>query len=86
MWYHPNMPARPVQISIDVDLLRRVDAEPETRERGRSAFIRAAIVGYLRAKHRRQIDAAIADAYRGEASGMLAEVEGLLDGQAWPDE
>jgi hypothetical protein len=37
------MAAKPVQISIDSALLERVDADPETRARGRSAFVRAAI-------------------------------------------
>lgn len=80
------MPAKPVQISIEVDLLRRVDAEPETRKRGRSAFVRSAIETYLRAKERLKVDEAIAAAYGADADAMLAEVGDLLDVQAWPDE
>jgi metal-responsive CopG/Arc/MetJ family transcriptional regulator len=80
------MTTKAVQISIDVELLRRVDAQPETRKRGRSAFIRSAIESYLRAKKRREIDQAIATAFGQHADEMLDEVDGLLDAQAWPDD
>jgi metal-responsive CopG/Arc/MetJ family transcriptional regulator len=80
------MTAKAVQVSIDLDLLRRVDAQPETRERGRSAFVRSAIESYLRAKERRAIDEAILRAYGGHENALLAEVETLLDSQTWPDD
>ena len=80
------MPARPVQISIDTDLLRRIDADPEVRERGRSAFIRAAVETYLRARRRREIDARIAAVYDGCADEMLEDVSDLLGEQEWPPE
>ena len=76
--YSPNMAAKPVQISIDTDLLSRIDADPEARERGRSAFIRSAVELYLTARHRREIDAKLARAYQGEADALLAEIEDLL--------
>jgi metal-responsive CopG/Arc/MetJ family transcriptional regulator len=78
------MPAKPVQVSIDVELLRRLDADPETREKGRSAFVRSAVSSYLAAKQRKVIDLAIAAAYGGAADAMEAEVSELLDAQAWP--
>jgi metal-responsive CopG/Arc/MetJ family transcriptional regulator len=59
------MAARPVQISIDAELLRQIDADHETRTRGRSAFVRSAIELCLSARRRRQIEAQIAAAYRG---------------------
>jgi len=80
------MAAKPVQVSIDLELLERVDADPETRARGRSAFVRSAIGQYLAAKERRQIDARIVAAYRGRADEALADVAALLDTQAWPDD
>jgi metal-responsive CopG/Arc/MetJ family transcriptional regulator len=80
------MPAKPVQISLDVELLRRIDAQPETRKRGRSAFIRSAVESYLHARERRRIDAAIATAYGADADAILAEVDDLLDAQSWPDD
>jgi metal-responsive CopG/Arc/MetJ family transcriptional regulator len=78
------MPTRPVQISIDDALLEQIDGDEETRAHGRSAFVRAAIRLYLRAKERRAIDTAILRAYDGMADELLAEVEALLEAQAWP--
>ncbi|MCY4634251.1 MAG: ribbon-helix-helix protein, CopG family [Acidobacteria bacterium] len=69
---------------MDTELLRRVDADPEARERGRSAFIRSAVEMYLRAKRRREIDAQITGAYAESADGLLEEVADLLGGQEWP--
>ena len=66
------MPARPVQISMDAELLRRIDADPEVRQRGRSVFVRSAIEMYLRARQRREIDE------------LLDEVSDLVDVQEWP--
>jgi metal-responsive CopG/Arc/MetJ family transcriptional regulator len=86
MWYKDNMPAKPVQVSIDLDLLRRIDADPEAREKGRSAFVRSAVSSYLAAKQRREIDAAIRAAYGGAADAMEAEVTDMMDAQAWPRE
>jgi metal-responsive CopG/Arc/MetJ family transcriptional regulator len=80
------MAARPVQISLDEKLLRRIDRDPETRQRGRSAFIRSAVELYLKARERREVDAAIAKGYAGHADEMLAEVESLLGAQRWPNE
>jgi metal-responsive CopG/Arc/MetJ family transcriptional regulator len=84
MWYHDAVPSKPIQISIELDLLRRIDADPETREKGRSAFVRSAVADYLAAKRRRAIDLAIGAAYGEAADVMAAEVSGLLDAQAWP--
>ena len=84
--YASNMPAKPVQISLDVDLLKRVDADQETRTRGRSAFVRAAVERYLAAKQRRELDRQIVAACTGQADAMLAETADLLDAQEWPDD
>lgn len=78
------MPAKPVQISLDVELLDRIDADPEVRERGRSAFIRSAVRLYLEAKGRRDIERRLAEAYSGEADALLHEAEALMDRQSWP--
>lgn len=80
------MPTKPVQISIDAQLLERIDADPETRARGRSAFVRAAVERYLEARTRRQIDEQIAAAYGGHADAMLEEIADLMDVQAWPED
>jgi metal-responsive CopG/Arc/MetJ family transcriptional regulator len=92
-WFHPliimlytaNMPARPVQISIDTALLRKIDADPEVRQKGRSAFIREAVELYFTARERRELEAGLAAAYSGEADAMLDEVAELIRTQEWPE-
>lgn len=85
MLYDANMPATPVQISIDTELLERIDADPEVRQKGRSAFIRAAVHLYLAAKERRDLEARILRAYDGEADAMVDEVAELIGTQHWPE-
>lgn len=79
------MPVKPVQISLDIKLLRRLDADPEAREKGRSAVVRNAVELYLAAKERRETDVRIARAYEGEADAMLDEVRALIGAQEWPE-
>ena len=79
------MGAKPVQISIDTELLAEIDADPQARREGRSAFVREAVRAYLKAKERRRIDAAIASAYGGEADAMLEEIAELIGAQEWPE-
>jgi metal-responsive CopG/Arc/MetJ family transcriptional regulator len=84
--YTPRMAARPVQISIEPDLLDQIDADPEAREKGRSAFIRSAVQLYLEAKRRQDVERQLALAYAGEADNLLEEVEALLSRQSWPND
>jgi hypothetical protein len=76
--------AKPVQISIDEDLLRRVDADPETKKKGRSAVVRSALLLYLRSKQSRKVDDLILEAFGGAAGDMLDEVDSLIEAQTWP--
>jgi metal-responsive CopG/Arc/MetJ family transcriptional regulator len=76
--------AKAVQISLDEELLRRVDADPETRRKGRSAVVRSALLLYLRNKQSRRVDDLIRRAYGTEADEMLDEIEPLIEAQAWP--
>lgn len=80
------MAAKPVQVSIDEELLARIDADPEAKRVGRSRFIRAAVETYLRLREARETDRAIHAAYDGCADDVLAEVEDLIGSQAWPGE
>jgi predicted transcriptional regulator len=84
--YDPHMATKPVQISLDVELLERVDADPETRERGRSAFVRTAIERYLAARARQRLDAQITAAYTDVRDDMHAEATPFIERQSWPDE
>ena len=86
MWYRANMAAKPVQISIDTALLRRIDADPEAREKGRSAFVRSAVELYLTAKERQEIESRLRRAYAGQADALLGEIEDLIGDQAWPSD
>ncbi len=79
------MPSQPVQVSIEKALLKRIDMDPETKKRGRSAFIRSAVELYLRAKERREVDRAIRRAYSGKGDELLAEIEDLIEVQEWPE-
>ena len=56
---------------MDAELLRRIDADPEVRRRGRPVVIRAAIEMYLRARQRREIDEQLRNAYAGHADELL---------------
>ncbi len=80
------MAAKPVQISMDTELLRRIDADPETLREGRSAFVRSAIELYLKVKERGELERRIETAYGGQSKAMVEELSDLMDHQAWPDE
>jgi metal-responsive CopG/Arc/MetJ family transcriptional regulator len=80
------MTSKPVQISMDTDLLEQIDRDPEALEKGRSAFIRSAVKLYLTAKRRRAIDHQIARAYEGKADALQNEIVDLMGDQAWPKE
>jgi len=82
--YPAIMPAKPVQVSIEAELLRRIDRDPETKAKGRSAFIRSAVSSYLDAKRKKGVDAAIRAAYGDAGDALEAEVADVVDAQAWP--
>lgn len=71
---------------MEPDLLGRIDSDPEVREKGRSAFIRAAVRYYLESKRRRTIDAQLERAFAGQADAMLEEIEPLIQSQQWPSD
>lgn len=69
---------------MDSDLLLRIDADPEVRNKGRSAFIRSAVKLYLAAKQRQTTEVQLAEAYSGQADDLLEEIQDLIDRQPWP--
>ena len=79
------MPTRPIQISMDEALLKRIDADADAIRHGRSAFLRAAASFYLEAKQRRETDRCIAGAYGDRADEMIDEVAEFMDLQQWPE-
>ena len=78
------MPSKPVQISMDDQLLKRIDADPEARKHGRSAFIRSAVQLYFKVKERQALEARLNQAYGGQADLLFDEIENLVSAQAWP--
>ncbi len=78
------MATRPIQISMDEELLGRIDADAGAERHGRAAFLRAAASFYLAAKQRRETDRRIADAYGTQADAMIDEVAEFMDLQEWP--
>lgn len=63
-----------IQITVDEELLVRLDADPEVRELGRSAVVRRAVDAYLRQRRRREIGEAYRKAY-GSQAGAVPELE-----------
>ncbi len=74
---------KPIQILIDEELLRRLDADKEVRRKGRSAVLRQAAVDYLRRSRARRISAAYRRAY-SETGGLGDEFAGWENEGVWP--
>ncbi len=74
-----------VQFTLEEELLRQIDRDPEAKRLGRSAFLRRAAREYLARRRNQQIR----DAYRrgyGERPVSAEEFGPLIEAQAWPDE
>ncbi len=72
-----------IQITLDEQLLKRVDAEPEVKAEGRSAVFRRAIAEYLRKKR----DERIAGQYRKAYGKTPPAAEDDWESEAvWLDE
>jgi predicted transcriptional regulator len=78
------MAAKAVQISLDNDLLKRIDQDPEARSLGRSAFLRLAVEHYFATKQREGIDEALRRGYAGDPGQAADEIDGFIKSQAWP--
>lgn len=75
---------KPIQVMIDEDLLRRLDADEEVRQLGRSAVLRRAVAEYLRRARAKRITKAYEKAYRG-ADGLGEEFAGWESEASWPE-
>jgi len=74
-----------VQFTLEEELLRAIDRDPEAKRLGRSAFLRRAAREYLDRRRSQEIR----DAYRrgyGEHPVSTDEFGPLIEAQAWPDE
>ena len=73
-----------IQITLDDDLLARLDADEEVRRDGRSAVIRRAADEYLRRRRKRAVAEQYAKGY-GSSRGLGREYGGWEDEAAWPE-
>ncbi|MCY4114630.1 MAG: ribbon-helix-helix domain-containing protein [Chloroflexi bacterium] len=76
---------KPIQITFDEALLKRLDAHPAVRERGRSAVLREAAAAYLAQKDAEDIAHRYREGYR-DSAGLDAELEGWAGEGAWPED
>ena len=74
-----------VQVMFDETLLDKLDAEPEVKKRGRSAFLRRLVADYLERRREAAIDARYREGYAG-GEGLGEDFEGWADEAAWPAE
>ena len=73
-----------IQVTINEELLARLDADDEVQRDGRSAFLRRAADAYLRQRRDRTIAAAYKRAY-GKTRGLGPEFAGWEGEGAWPE-
>ncbi|MGH9159111.1 MAG: ribbon-helix-helix protein, CopG family [Vicinamibacteraceae bacterium] len=74
-----------IQITMDEELLRRLDEDDDVRALGRSAVLRRAVAEYLARRRQQRIAAAYRQAY-ATAPGLGREFEGWEREGAWPEE
>jgi hypothetical protein len=74
---------KPIQLLIDEPLLRRLDADPEVKQVGRSEVLRRAAVAYLRRSRSRRVAEAYAKAY-GRDAGLGDDWAGWEAEGVWP--
>jgi metal-responsive CopG/Arc/MetJ family transcriptional regulator len=74
-----------IQVSIDEELLQRLDADPDVRRDGRSAVLRRAVSAYLKQRREQRIAEAYRQAY-GEQRGIGPEFDGWEEQGQWPED
>jgi metal-responsive CopG/Arc/MetJ family transcriptional regulator len=75
---------KPIQLLVDEPLLRRLDADPEVRQAGRSEVLRRAARAYLRRSRARRIAEAYRKAY-AVGAGLGEDWAGWADEGTWPE-
>jgi metal-responsive CopG/Arc/MetJ family transcriptional regulator len=73
-----------IRVSMNEDLLARLDADEEVRRDGRSAVLRRAADQYLRQRRPRAIASAYERAY-GREHGLGPEFAGWEGHGSWPE-
>ena len=73
-----------VRVLFDEPLLRRLDADEEVRELGRSAVLRRAAAEYLRKRRAKRVSEQYRKAY-AKAGGLSDEFAGWEKQGTWPE-
>jgi metal-responsive CopG/Arc/MetJ family transcriptional regulator len=73
-----------IQVTLDEELLARLDADDEVRRDGRSAVLRRAADEYLRRRRKRAIADQYVNAY-GAKPGLGKEFAGWEEEGSWPE-
>jgi metal-responsive CopG/Arc/MetJ family transcriptional regulator len=73
-----------IQITLDTELLKRLDADDDVRREGRSAVLRRAAEEYLARRRKRAIAEQYERAYRKDP-GLGDDFSGWQDEGAWPE-
>jgi metal-responsive CopG/Arc/MetJ family transcriptional regulator len=72
-----------IQITMDEDLLSRLDHDEETKRSGRSAVLRRAVAEYLKRRNHEAIATKYREAY-GAGTGLGKDLEGWEGEGQWP--
>jgi hypothetical protein len=72
-----------IRITIDEDLLARLDRDEETKRSGRSAVLRRAVAEYLKLRNHQTIEQSYRRAY-GTGPGLGFEFESWEGKGQWP--
>lgn len=75
-----------IQITMDPELLARLDADEEARRLGRSAVLRRALEEYLQRRRSRSISEAYHAGYGAAGGGVGEEFQGWAEEGAWPEQ
>lgn len=72
-----------IQVTVNEELLARLDELPEVHERGRSAVLREAAASYLAQKTAEEIDRQYEEGYRKFPAQQDPDLEGWADEGVW---
>jgi metal-responsive CopG/Arc/MetJ family transcriptional regulator len=72
-----------IQITIDPELLHKIDNDEESKKKGRSAFLRQAVQYYLEQKRLKSISEQYRSGYKHE-SAKNDDLTSWEDEQVWP--
>ena len=73
-----------IQVTLDEELLAKLDADDEVRRDGRSAVLRRAAEEYLRRRRKRAVADQYANAY-GAKPSLGTEFDGWQEEGSWPE-